>query len=191
MKLSFLFVLLIGLFFSCTSEKLEVVTVESFSKFVEQTGYVTDAEKFDWSIVQHSIMEYEVLGGINWRCPNGSQYALPNEPVTQISFHDALAYSNWANVSIPSYEAYWDLVRNDIRSINQGTTEILPVGQVNIVGNTWEITTPDKFGRIRLAGGSYLCDQNTCNGINPERQLFVDQITGNTHIGFAVISNAR
>jgi len=174
-------------FESCRSEKLEIISVKAFSQFVEQTGYTTDAEKFDWSIIQHSISEYQVLGGVNWRCPDGNQYAQDHHPVTQVSYQDAFAYAQWANVSLPTYEEYWKLTAGDKRKINQGSTHVLPIEQVNIIGNTWELTMPDSYGRIRLAGGSYLCNQTTCNGTSPDRELFVDQITGNTHIGFAVI----
>lgn len=171
----------------CQEPTLHIVTVSDFQKFVHETGYVTDAEKYGWSIVQQDILNFQVLSGIDWRCPTGLQEALEGDPVLQVSYNDAYAYALWADGTIPNYETYWDIVAHDDRLVNKGTTRILPLDQVNIVGNTWEITSPDPYGQIRLAGGSHLCDEVTCNGISPDRQLFVDVTTGNSHIGFAII----
>ena len=51
----------------------------------------------------------------------------------------------------------------------------------------WDITLTENIkGEIRLAGGSYLCSPSTCHGTQPDRELFVDKETANTHISFAV-----
>lgn len=168
-------------------EVLQTVTVAEFAEFVEATNYVTDAEKYGWSIVQKTIYEYDVVEGTTWRVPDGKRAAQPNEPVTQVSYHDALAYCNWAGVQMPSYEAYWEAVQGDQRSIIMNNTQIMEVAGVNVVGNTWDITTSQNVrGEIRLAGGSYLCAPTTCNGTDPDRSLFVSPDTGNTHISFSV-----
>ncbi len=178
------------LLLSCVKEKqaeLQPISVEEFEVFVQETGYVTDAEKFAWSIVQVSVDDFFVQEHIDWRCPDGIVKAKADFSVTQVSYNDALAYANWAGVRLPSYEEYWQLVAIDKRPINEAAPEILPLKQVNIVGNVWDITTPDKLGRIRLAGGSYLCNKTTCNGTNSNRELYVDAATGNTHISFSII----
>jgi len=175
------------LFFSCQEENLHQVTVTEFSDFVMSTGYKTDAEKYGWTIVQLDIINYEILHGIDWRCPTGRVVSNAEDPVTQVSYNDAAAYAAWSDTRIPDYENYWKLAAKDNRPINFSSNTILPIGQVNILGNVWEITTPGKYGNIRLAGGSYLCDKNTCNGTSVDRELLVDKITGNSHIGFAVI----
>lgn len=171
----------------CNSSQLHPVTNEDFQNFVTETSYVTDAEKFGWSIVQFNVDSFNVLYGVDWRCPNGLDTIRPDEPVRQVSFMDALAYAEWANVELPSYKTYWQLTKNDPRPINENSPSILPLDQVNLVGNLWEITKPDVLGRVRLAGGSYLCNENSCNGTSPDRVLHVDQITGNVHISFAII----
>lgn len=176
-------------FVGCTNEELQQVTTAEFSLFVAETNYVTDAEKYGWSVVQTDILNYEILYGIDWRCPDGRVEASSFDPVTQVSYNDALAYAAWAQKKLPDYESYWKCIEQDNRPINFASNTILPIGQVNIVGNVWEITTPDKYGNIRLAGGSYLCDKNTCNGTSKTRELLVDKITGNSHIGFAVLDN--
>lgn len=172
---------------SCREASLHQVTVAEFGKFVEETDYVTDAEAFGWSIVQTDIINYEILYGIDWRCPTGRVEAQSHDPVTQVSYNDALAYATWSNQKLPDYENYWQLASIDTRPINFASNTILPIDQVNILGNIWELTTPGKYGNIRLAGGSYLCDKNTCNGTSKDRELLIDKITGNSHIGIAVI----
>ncbi len=184
-KFSF-FIFLLGLC-SCHSSSMKQVTTSDFKKFVEATQYVTDAEKFGWSIVQLDVLHYEILWGVDWRCPDGRSYALPNEPVRQVSYNDASAYAAWTNTELPSYENYWTYVAEDKRSINVNSSSILDAQQVNLIGNVWEITALDTQGRVRLVGGSYLCDKNTCNGTEKNRLLYVDPTTGNSHIGLAVI----
>jgi len=170
--------------------KLETVSVKDFSKFVKETGYVTDAEKFGWSIFQKDVYTFKVDSGLVWNIPNGVDSAKMNYPVTQVSYNDALAYCEWAKVRLPSYEEFWKLVKSDKRPINESAPLILPNEQTNIVGNVWDITTTENVKHeIRLAGGSYLCNVKTCNGTNPSRELYVDKMTGNTHIGFSVIKN--
>lgn len=172
---------------SCHNDTLEIVTVGDFNQFVQTTQYITDAERYDWSIVQRDVIHFDILYGVDWRCPTGEYLAYANDPVTQISYNDAAAYAQWANVTIPDYKTYWEIACRDKKPINKGTISILPTDQVNIVGNVWELTTPDALGRIRLAGGSYLCNDDTCNGTDKNRQLYVDPETGNCHIGLAVI----
>lgn len=178
-------IIFLCLLVSCNKTHLQQVNVEDFELFVKETGYITDAEKYGWSIVQKTVDQFIILYGIDWRCPDGVSYAKKGYAVNQVSYNDAIAYANWANKKIPDYQFYWDNTSSDL-PINISSTIILPSDQMNLVGNVWEITTPDRLGRIRLAGGSYLCNPNTCNGSDYNRELFVDVETGNSHIGFAV-----
>ncbi len=173
---------------SCTAnEKLKEVSVADFAAFVKETAYITEAESFNWSIVQRDVDNFDVLYGIDWRCPDGEFPAQAEYPVTQVSYNDALAYAKWSDSRLPSYEEYWEMVDQNTKVINQSSTQIFRVGATNTIGNVWEITVPDAMGRVRLAGGSYLCSPNSCNGTSPDRVLYVDKMTGNTHISFAVI----
>ncbi len=175
---------------SCQKEQnLKTVTVQDFSQFIEATGYVTDAEKFGWSIVQKTVYDFTTVPNATWRKPDGESFAKLENPVTQVSYNDAVAYCKWADVKLPSYDMYWKISLKDERRINVFYDSILPPETVNIIGNVWEITEPETGNQIRLAGGSYLCNKNTCDGTNRERELIVDPMTGNIHVSFAVIFN--
>ncbi|MDF7821837.1 SUMF1/EgtB/PvdO family nonheme iron enzyme [Runella sp. MFBS21] len=70
-------------------------TLEEFEKFVEATGYQTDAEKNGWS---SCYPNYEKKAGVNWKCDVSgnlrprSEY---NHPVIHVSWNDAVAYCQW------------------------------------------------------------------------------------------------
>ena len=168
-------------------QTLRPVTVQEFSAFVKATNYVTDAEKFGWSIVQQTVYDFKTVPKATWRFPDGEHPSNQKNPVTQVSYNDAIAYCKWTGERLPTYDEYWEIASKDKRRINVFYDSILPPETVNIVGNVWEITKPEKDNQIRLAGGSYLCNKNTCDGTNRERELVVDPMTGNIHVSFAVI----
>lgn len=170
-------------------ETLRVVTYAEFEKFVKETGFVTDAEKFGWSIVQQDVFNFARVEGANWKKPDGIKAPGSKDlPVTQVSFNDAMAYCEWSGTKLPAYEQYWELISNDQRQVvTQNAMPISPVSQVNILGNVWEITSSKKGAEVRLAGGSLFCSPNTCYGTSENRELYVDEQTGNIHIGFAVL----
>jgi len=169
---------------------LRPVTTADFQAFVTATGYVTDAEKFGWSVVQKTVYHFEKVHGATWKMPDGYHKAKSNFPVTQVSYNDAKAYCTWANVELPRYETYWQIAKADGRTIHINTSTISPAHQTNVVGNTWDITDGlNGSNQIRLAGGSYLCSITTCNGTNKNRQLYVSPDTGNSHISFTVLTH--
>jgi hypothetical protein len=168
---------------------LEVVTYAQFEEFVSETGYVTDAEKYGWSIVQQDVYNFIKVNGANWRKPDGSHTPTSKKlPVTQVSYNDAIAYCKWSGNKLPTYDQYWELIKNDERSIvSNSNRPISPSNEVNVLGNVWEITASEGREEVRLAGGSVFCSPNTCHGTTKERELYIDKQTGNFHIGFAVI----
>jgi len=164
------------------------VSVIQFKDFIEATGYKTDAEKFGWSIVQTNVFDYMVVDDATWFKPDGKNFAEGNFPVTQVSYNDAIEYCKWANLSLPSYEQYWELAEKDGRIIaSEEKLPISPISEVNIIGNVWDITSTLISDEVRLAGGSIFCSAKLCDGTNKDRELFVDRQTGNINIGFSVI----
>lgn len=168
--------------------RLSPVTHAQFAAFVKETGYRTDAEKYGWSIVQLNVFQFKTMPGANWRKPDGVLAPADDLPVTQVSYNDAVAYCNWAGKRLPTYDEYWELIAGDDRLVvSENRHPISSVEKVNVLGNVWDLTQLAENDSTRLAGGSLFCSVKTCHGTVKSRRLFVDQETGNTHIGFSVV----
>jgi len=161
-------------------DKLEV-TNQEFERFVQEAGYVTDAEK---------------AGDTSWR-----YYAKdkPQHPVVKVSWNDAVAFCQWAGKRLPTEAEWekaargtdartypwgnqWDASRANAKEAgNRETTAVgsfpagaSPYGVMDMAGNVSEWTTDwfkaypggdfyspyfgEKYRVIR--GGGWFSDQN-------------------------------
>src|SRR5690606_8705425 len=95
------------------------VSNERFERFIDATGYLTEAERYGWSFVFHSFLPsdhpptrgvaaapwWRVVDGADWRHPFGPHSRLEDRrdhPVVHVSWHDALAFAVWSGGRLPS-----------------------------------------------------------------------------------------
>ena len=131
------------------------VTNARFARFVDETEYVTEAERFGWSFVfyQHVAGDWDALQrvvgvewwrrveGATWRHPEGPGSDIADRhdhPVVHVSHSDAAAFASWSGGRLPD-EAEWEhAARGGLRGATFPWGEEEPTDEGPHLCNIWQ-----------------------------------------------------
>lgn len=137
------------------------VTNEDFLTFVEDTGYVTEAEIFGWSFVfwaqvpedydtnmgSRGAQWWRRVDGANWQDVNGpktsNQFWHPSHPVVHVSWNDALAYAKWAGGRLATEFEWEHAARGGLGDVPYPWGQKDPDDEAHFPCNIWQGRFPD------------------------------------------------
>jgi formylglycine-generating enzyme required for sulfatase activity len=143
------------------------VTVAAFKRFVDATGYQTDADKRTGNYGSHckNARGSEKKDGVNWKCGVSCEVRPQSEyshPVIHVSWNDAVAYAEWLSHEtgqtwrLPT-EAEWEYAARGGQNYRYaGSSDIGNVGWYsrNSDGTTHSVgqKSPNDFGLYDMTG---------------------------------------
>ena len=137
------------------------VTNLQFSKFINATAYITEAERYGWSFVFYGLLSEEnkkadfqvaaqtpwwcAIQGAKWNQPEGKGSDINermDHPAVHVSWNDAMAYCSWANKRLPT-EAEWEYAARGglVQKKFPWGDELMQDNEHHC--NTWQGTFPD------------------------------------------------
>ena len=131
------------------------VTGAEFARFVDATGFTTQAERLGSAgVFDPGTGRWSLVPGTDWRHPRGpdAPAAAPDHPVTQVSWNDAVAYCAWAGKRLPSEIEWEHAARNGRNGGPQYAWGDALVVAGHFMANTWQ----GHFPRINTVDDGYL-----------------------------------
>ncbi|MCY0094216.1 formylglycine-generating enzyme family protein [Hoeflea ulvae] len=143
------------------------ITFSQFAIFVEETGYITDAERYGWSFVFRGLLDqtggpqpegmpwWNAMEGAFWRRPLGPESdwrSTPDHPVVHVSWNDARAYGAWAGGRLPTESEWEHAARGGPHKARYPWGDDEPSDTNAVHCNIWQGSFPD---RNLMADGYY------------------------------------
>ena len=104
------------------------VSISDFQEYVDQTGFITKAEKDGGMVYENG---WVIKPDWNWKTPYGIK-GHPDEPAVHITYDEAQAYCTWRGKRLPTRDEWINYAYTEQRSFHpeyeKGITYTYPTG---------------------------------------------------------------